>query len=404
MASYNISDNLSDDQILILLQQLFTNMNNLDRLYYDMFINRTPLTLTLERYNDSGVLETFELPNRAMDRLVQNKLSGKGSPERVQQADAGTYYIDILTSNIWFKTTDDSTTGWVMLYTPANFVEGEQFLAPDGDASHLTGLSATNLTGGTLGVRVGGTGTSYPLNGILRGNGEEPFSVATAGIDYLAPQMFIGSLGLFMRNADATDDTPSLLSFGWLPCNGAHYNQVNYPTLYKALKSIYPNREIDRHTDTITGQMFYYDHYGNRIDIEPDEFAVPNLQDMYLRGWNADRLLNTYQGSAVPNIYGEFFNSQERESSLPYQDPNDTPTGCFSRKTVTGNGVGGNDGWFEILAFDAKDYKPIINGVEQESVYTDEFNEVRTNNISTLICIYAGNKGVTYSYDNTETE
>ena len=397
----SISDSLSDDQILTLLQMLFTNMNNLDRLYYDMFINRTPMMLQLERYNEHGVLETFQIPNRAMDRA--ETIKGKGSPERVEQADSGTLYIDILTSNIWVKTTDDSTTGWVMFYTPSNLVEGQQYLSPTGDASGLHGLSATNLTGGTLSTRVGGTGTSHPLKGILKGQGgEEPFTVAEGGIDYLLPQAFIGSLGLFMRDAESTEELPSLMEYGWLPCNGAHYSQNNYQTLYKVLKNIYPNRETDRYQE---GDIWYYDDiYGQPVEIGADEFAVPDLRDMYLRGWTNGRELNSFQGSAAPNVYGEFFNSQERETSLPYQYPEGTPKGCFRRITATGNGVGGGDGWFEILAFDAKNYKPEKNGIPQESVYKDDIYEIRTNNISTMICIYAGKQGVIYDYQNREND
>ena len=73
-----MNSNLNDEQIIALLEQLFTNMNNLDRIYYDMFINTTPMDITLERYNQDGVIETFVLPNRAKDR--QNVLQGKGTP------------------------------------------------------------------------------------------------------------------------------------------------------------------------------------------------------------------------------------------------------------------------------------------------------------------------------------
>ena len=94
----NIYESLSDEQIIALLQMLFTNMNNLDRLYYDMFINTTPLTLTLERYNEDGVLESYKLPNRAKDR--SNIIQGRGTPEKSQIAIAGSIYLDTLTSNI----------------------------------------------------------------------------------------------------------------------------------------------------------------------------------------------------------------------------------------------------------------------------------------------------------------
>jgi hypothetical protein len=367
---------------------LFTNMNNLDRLYYDMFINRTPLTLTLERYNESGVLESFQVPNRAMDRQGENKLQGKGSPERTQQADSGTIYLDILTNDIWFKTTDDSTTGWIKLYTPVSFVAGENYLAPDGDASQLTGLNLSNLTGGILGTRSGGTGTGRPLRGVIKGMGTEPFTEAVPGVDYMYPQAFIGSLGLFMRDVvDDEQELPSLLQYGWLPCNGAHYNKEDYPALYQALKYTYPNRVGDT-----------TDFYGNPITLEADEFAVPDFRDMYLRGWTDARGIHSYQACAVPNVKGEFFNSQESETELAYQHPNQQPYGCFKRKATAGTGVGGSGGWFEILEFDASNYKPLKDSVAQASVYKDDVYEVRTNNLSTLICIYAGIQGVTYDY------
>ena len=104
-----MSSSLNDEQIIALLEQLFTNMNNLDRIYYDMFINTTPMDITLERYNQDGVIETFVLPNRAKDR--QNVLQGRGTPEGAQIASIGTLYFDLLSNNIYVKISEGGASG-----------------------------------------------------------------------------------------------------------------------------------------------------------------------------------------------------------------------------------------------------------------------------------------------------
>ena len=247
MANNSIYNSISDEQLIALLQMLFTNMNNLDKLYYDMFINTTPLTLKLERYNENGVIETYELPNRAKDRI--NVLQGKGEPEKVQNAGAGTLYLDVLTSNVWIKTTDSGNIGWTMLYTPTNFLQGREYIAPNGDASALTGLSAASITGGIMDVRVGGTGTQG-LNGIIKGRGRNlPYTIAIDGVDYITPQTFIGSLGLFMRNINVEEDDMAPFPDGWLPCQGGTVDRYVYPTLYKHLKNTYPNNIIQFEED-----------------------------------------------------------------------------------------------------------------------------------------------------------
>lgn len=389
MASYNISDSLSDEQIIALLQMLFTNMNNLDKLYYDMFINTTPLTLTLERYNDDGVIESYQLPNRAKDKM--NALQGRGEPEGSQTAGAGTFYIDSLTSNVWVKTLDTGAVGWVMLYTPSNFVAGRSYLAPDGDASSLTGISASSLTGGIMSVSVGGTGTQG-LTGIIKGRGKDStYTVAEPNVDYIEPQTIIGSLGLFMRDvaADTAKNIPALPD-GWLPCNGAVVSKLNYPTLYQLLQNTYPNNTI---TTTSEGTLQYTDYYGNVVSLAEDSFVLPDFQDMYIRGWDGTSVIGRYQAGAVPNVQGEFFNSQESETAL-----NKDPSGAFTRVATSGDGVDGSKGWFERIHFSAADYKPTKDGVEQESVYKDDVYEVRVNNLSTVVCIYAGKELEDYEY------
>lgn len=58
--------------------------------------------------------------------------------------------------------------------------------------------------------------------------------------------------------------------------------------------------------------------------------------------------------AGLPNITGTFFNTQERETDLPKD-----PTGAFKRIASKGNGVDGDDGWFETMSFDASRSNPI---------------------------------------------
>ena len=370
MANNNsIPDNLSNEQIISLLQMLFTNMNNLDKLYYDMFINTTPLTLTLERYNEEGVLESYELPNRAKDRT--GLLQGRGNPERAQIAGIGTFYLDILTSNIWVKTIDEGATGWVMLYTPSNFIQGREYMSPTGDASGLQGLSASNIQGGIVAVANGGTGTTG-LDGIIMGRGPElAYTTAVARVDYAIPDTFIGMLGLFM-----TSDLPE----GWIPAYGQAVARRDYQKLADKLMpeggtATYPNNLLQSDGE---GGLSYTDEYGVVRHIGVGEMVIPNLQDRYIRGWKSTsgEVLGGFQKCALPNITGSFFNTQERETSIPKD-----PEGAFWRITSAGNGVDGTMGWFERLGFDASRSNPI---------YQADVNEVRTNNINALVAIFAG--------------
>ena len=388
----NIYESLSDEQIIALLQMLFTNMNNLDRLYYDMFINTTPLTLTLERYNEDGVLESYELPNRAKDR--SNIIQGRGTPEKSQIAGVGSIYLDTLTSNIWIKTTEEGDTGWVMLYTPVNFIKGREYITPDGDASGLKGLSVSSLEGGILDVKFGGTGTKG-LEGIIKGQGQDlPYKTATPNVDYVEPKTFIGMLGLFQ-----TDDLPD----GWIPCLGQAVRRADYPKLAEKIapkersgKSVFPNDRLEEYGAGVSyineyGQRVIHEYDSNGEALGTDIMIIPNYQDRYIRGWvpSGSTVLGGFQPCAVPNIQGEFFNSQGNETSL-----NKSPSGAFTSVAKAGNGAEGTKGWAERISFSANSYKPSKNGVSQESVYKDEVYEVRVNNLNAYVAIYAGVENV----------
>ena len=374
-----MSSSLNDEQIIALLEQLFTNMNNLDRIYYDMFINTTPMDITLERYNQDGVIETFVLPNRAKDR--QNVLQGRGTPEGAQIASIGTLYFDLLTNNIYVKISEGGASGWVLLRTSTNFLPGEDYLTPTGSASHLTDISASSLDGGILDVRVGGTGNTS-LSGILKGNGENPVITAKPSIDYMVPRTHIGMLGLFPGEIDK-------LPLGWLVCNGSFVNKTDYPALYQAIGDIYlyEGTEWDRTTDP---------------SYNTNKMALPDYRGYYIRGWKSANTSNKtlrigeHEKSAAPNIKGiggiGWTNKYENDTNrigktqitgayYIIQSPDKTT----QYVGVSDTAVGTND---PTVGFNANLYN---------NIYQDNMPEIRVDGIYTLICIYAGVMGESYS-------
>ena len=118
------------EDVVYLLTILFTNLNNQNKMYYDMFLNPTPMDIELERYDENGKLTTVELPNRAKDRIWI--LTGKGNPNGQVAAKIGTIYLNEDNKTLWFKSdgSDDSTSGWRQIYDSS-----EEFLRPDGNGS-----------------------------------------------------------------------------------------------------------------------------------------------------------------------------------------------------------------------------------------------------------------------------
>lgn len=110
---------ISLNELIDMLSELFTNLNNLDKTYYDMFYNQTPMDITLERYDENGVLHTYEIPNRAKDR--DNIIIGEGNPEGEIPASMGKLYMDTITKYLYYKTegTIDAptSTGWITILT-----------------------------------------------------------------------------------------------------------------------------------------------------------------------------------------------------------------------------------------------------------------------------------------------
>lgn len=98
------------EQITTVLSQLATNYSNLAINFYDIFYNTVPMDVTIQMYDEMGVLQTYVIPNRAKDRTYI--LNGEGSPEGVTDAVRGSMYQDLASGNVYVKKTAGGSEGW----------------------------------------------------------------------------------------------------------------------------------------------------------------------------------------------------------------------------------------------------------------------------------------------------
>ena len=243
------------EDIVYLLTILFTNLNNQNKIYYDMFINPTPMDVELERYNENGELVTVTLANRAKDRIWI--LTGEGNPNGRVPARVGTIYLDEINRNLYAKTggSDDSVDQWVLLYSDSNFIEDENYLTPTGNGSRLQALNADAITSGVLNVIRGGTGTQSITSGsLVQGHGQSPFT-AFNRMDELS-DLLESMIGKIMWCP--VDE----ITGRWLVCDGTVYNINERPELTNLFNKI-GNKYGGNGTNT---------------------FRVPDLQERYIKG------------------------------------------------------------------------------------------------------------------------
>mgnify|MGYP003295422118 CR=1 FL=1 len=220
------------EDIVYLLSILFTNLNNQNKMYYDMFINTTPMDIELERYDENGELNTITLPNRAKDRLWI--LTGKGSPIGKVAARIGSLYLDTESQSLFFKYggTDESSVEWERVWSTGNLRSGIEFLSPTGNGSQLTDLNASQIVEGVLPVPRGGTGTQAITRGYLvQGNGEDSFS--GYNLAQVITSNFSEFVGMIMWAPMET------ISGRWLVCDGQAYSRSTYSDLFEKIGTKY---------------------------------------------------------------------------------------------------------------------------------------------------------------------
>lgn len=274
----NISEKLQTvrtlEDVVNLLSILFTNLNNQNEIYYDMFLNPVAMDLNLERYDENGQLVTVTLPNVAKMRI--NAYSGEGNPNGVQAASVGALYVDTTTRSIYYKAVGSDSYGWQLVWSTANLIEGEDYLSPTGSGANLKNLNANNITSGILPVVRGGTG-SNSITGLVKGNGVSPFTAAVVDEDYLAPSSFTG---LIMYSPI------EVIPEGWLVCDGVIYDVGLRPELGRLCAKL-----------------------GNKYGGDGiTTFGVPNLIDKYVKGCTPEEVGETgeaHVGAHTHEVNGE---------------------------------------------------------------------------------------------------
>ena len=103
------------EQIETILSKLATNYSNIAILFYDIFYNTTPMDVTLQMYDEAGILQTYTIPNRAKD--MSNILNGSGSPQGVVEAGRGVIYQDLANGDLYIKALSDGSVGWTKFVT-----------------------------------------------------------------------------------------------------------------------------------------------------------------------------------------------------------------------------------------------------------------------------------------------
>lgn len=237
------------EDVAYLLNILYTNLNNLDRVYYDMFINPVPMDIELQRYDEKGELVTVVLPNRAKD--IISTYTGLGNPNGKQVADVGALYLDLDSLNMFYKSAGSDSYGWNMLLSSANLVANVDYLTPTGDGSQLTNLNLSNVGSGVLRVNRGGTGVTS-ITGVLKGNGINPLSTAVEDEDFIAPNGLTGIICYY---------PVTTIPKGWIVCDGATYSRATYLRLFNKIGVKYGSG------DGVT------------------TFNVPNLSGVTVRGY-----------------------------------------------------------------------------------------------------------------------
>lgn len=138
-----MTNEINVNTIIENLTELLQNTVNMTSVFYDIFLNPTPMDVELTQYDADGNVVTIMIPNRAKD--MQRALVGTGSPEGMVSASQGTLYVDNSTQTVFVKTAGDETIGWKIVLTEEgvytyvrNYLENSGFVDEEKLAEYLT--------------------------------------------------------------------------------------------------------------------------------------------------------------------------------------------------------------------------------------------------------------------------
>ena len=148
------------DEISTVLGKLQSNYSELYRTFYTMFYDPEPKEFVLKWYDEDGVLQEQEIPNRAKDQnYVKN---GNVNPEGVVTAPVGTLYQNLRTGALYSKRTGTGNNGWKVILSEGDL---ENYIMkgnanPQGQVTAKLGVLYVDSSTGVLYVKITPTGSS----------------------------------------------------------------------------------------------------------------------------------------------------------------------------------------------------------------------------------------------------
>lgn len=254
------------------VSQTLTNYSSLAGTYYDMFYNMVPKDITVEIYDNNGVLQTSTIPNRAKDFRFQ--LNGQGSPENIVSGSIGTIYQDTLNGSLFIKKSTSGNTGWVeFAYDNINTQELLTLLgltlsgsgSPEGVYEAIVGAIYQDTSNGKLYIKKTGTGNTGWI-GLAYDQTINPYlnALPSGAVIYMAS---------------------TIVPDGYIKANGAALSRSVYSSLFNSIGTIFGSGD------------------GSTT------FNVPDLRGEFIRGWDDGRLVDctglyfdVVKGSNIINI------------------------------------------------------------------------------------------------------
>ena len=149
------------EEIAQLLSRLEVNFSNILGNYFDIFYSDVAQDVTLEYYDEEGILQTIQVPNRA--KYFTNIQSGNGSPEGNKTGNIGATYQDLENGKFYIKRTSfEDTEGWKELATvdDMNDLIIKASGIPEGYNTAPMGTIYVNLLDGSVWVKQTASGNT----------------------------------------------------------------------------------------------------------------------------------------------------------------------------------------------------------------------------------------------------
>jgi hypothetical protein len=287
------------EQIEVMLTKLATNYSNLAILFYDIFYNTTPMDVTFQMFDESGLLHTYTIPNRAKDMnniLNSDSAEVSGSPEGQVEAGRGVIFQDLTNGDLYIKKTSSGSVGWTKFLTSNELQKliMTGVVSPEGSIAAAKGTLYVDRTNATLYMKVSASGSE----------GWEKISVNTEGFvtrdDFTNLERDVatkedGANKVIAISSESTDtEFPSARAvYTYVVEETSTLADVNFSNISNTAKDKFANKDLSNITSDARNQFIDKGRLYNCVLEAPNPMIVPgnNLQDIVLK--NGTKLLCT---------------------------------------------------------------------------------------------------------------